>query len=121
MKRVIYIGCSLFFLGCMNVSGKTAHNQVSKITKFNTLSMNKVLDELGFPERCDTFLIQEIVGEFRIELLNTYPLTNPKNRKVKIKELHWKDGDYNITLWFHQIDGNWVVLDGRRWHKNVDF
>ena len=83
MKRVIYIGCSLFFIGCMSASGETAHNQVSRITKFNTLSMNKVIDELGFPERCDTFLIREAVGKFRIELLNTYPLTNPKNSKLR--------------------------------------
>ena len=61
------------------------------------------------------------VGEMRVGLLNTYPTTDPVNANVMIEESWWHDGDFWITLWFHQVDGSWVVLDSCRWHKDVQF
>jgi hypothetical protein len=43
------------------------------------------------------------------------------NANVMIEESSWNDGDYWITLWFHQVNGQWLVLDSCRWQKDVRF
>lgn len=65
--------------------------------------------------------MSEANSEFRIELRNTYPRSIPETLNVMIEELTWPDGDYSITLWLHLVDGQWVVLDSCRWHKDVRF
>ena len=60
-------------------------------------------------------------NEFRVPLQNMYPLTNPANHDVQIQELRWDDGNDWITLWLHEVNGQWIVLDSRRWDKNVVF
>ena len=81
----------------------------------------QVISKFGAPERDETFPMSDAVGEFRVELFNTYPPNKPANASVKIEEMWWKDGDYWITLWLHQKNGDWKVLDSCRWHKDVRF
>lgn len=88
---------------------------------FHGQSRSAVIQSLGKPVHDLTYPMSEAVVEFRIALQNTYPLSNPANRNVEIQELWWRDGDYWITLWFHQVDGEWVVLASCRWHKNIAF
>ncbi len=94
---------------------------MTNIERFHGSSMEDVLKELGKTDMCESFLMEEAIGEFRVELHNIYPLNNPENRTVRISELSWQDGDYMITLWFHNVNDTWVVLDSRRWHKDTDF
>jgi hypothetical protein len=119
MKVISYI---LFIvLISLSSSSLLADEMTSQMTNFHGLNISEVIEKLGIPERCETFLMKQVVGEFRVELLNTYPITKRENQNVPIKELHWKDGNYNITLWFHQVNGKWVVLNSRRWHKDIEF
>jgi hypothetical protein len=60
-------------------------------------------------------------GEFRIELQNMCPLSNPDNANVQIEELTWWRGDCRLTLWLHQVKERWIVIDSCRWHKDVSF
>jgi hypothetical protein len=59
------------------------------------------------------------ITELRIELLNTYPL--PASTRVDIIEQFWDHGGYHTTLWFHRLEGAWVVLDGLVYDAGVEF
>ncbi len=84
-------------------------------------TLEAVLRGAGTPYLDQQFKMSQAYGEMRVELLNVYPLSDPKNATVEIKELWWKDGDYFLTLWFHQFNGEWIVLDTLYWHKDVTF
>lgn|SRR5487761_513259 len=94
---------------------------VTSLPEYHRQSRAAVEAVLGAPTTTDAFPMSRAVGEFRVSLLNTYPTTDPANANVMIEESWWQDGDYWITLWFHQIDGSWVVLDSCWWHKDVVF
>jgi hypothetical protein len=117
IHKVLMLSLMLF----TSVNGATMNSQISKIPELQALSMDNVLQKYGKPEKNYSFKMKEPMHEFRVELLNFYPQDQPENRDVEIRELWWKDGDYNITVWFHQIQGQWQVLDTRRWHKDIDF
>ncbi len=104
-------------------SGCTSNSslQPNKLPTYQGQSRAKVVGKLGKPQSDVKFAMSEAVGEFRIELQNTYPLTNPANAGIQIEEMTWKDGDFWITLWLHQVNGQWLVLDSCRWHKSVRF
>ena len=93
----------------------------AKLTAYHGQSRAQVVTKLGQPQRDEKFPMSRAYGEFRIELQNTYPLSNPANAAVEIEEMTWQDGNYWITLWLHQVNGQWVVLDSCRWHKDVQF
>jgi len=77
--------------------------------------------ELGEPAKKDSFKLGERQDEFRIELQNTYPLTNPENRDVQVREWTWEEKDCNLTLWFHQVDEGWVVFETMKWNDGTEF
>ncbi|MGC9367338.1 MAG: hypothetical protein ACP5FK_09920 [bacterium] len=98
--------------------------QEELLTKIFTLhgkTREEVIEELGEPKYSESYTVGEARGEFRVELYNTYPLTDSGNLDVPIQELWWEDGDYYITLWLHQVNGEWVVLNSYRWHKDLEF
>jgi hypothetical protein len=120
--KLIYKIALVFLIICFTFScSLSGHYTVLKIPRLHGLHVEKVIEEFKTPSYSETYTMNEAVGEFRVELYNTYPLTDPKNHEVQIKELWWKDGNYNITVWFHQVNGKWVVLDTCRWHKDVQF
>ena len=80
----------------------------------------EVIERLGPADDWTTFTIGDVAGEFRIELLNFYPKT-PANANVAIKELRWKLTGRNLILWFHEIGGEWIVLDGFIWKEGTAF
>lgn len=84
-------------------------------------TMEQVVADLGQAYYRFSFNMGQPLEEMRIELYNIYPPGAPDNEKIEIKEMWWKDGDYFITLWFHQVDEEWKVVDGVRWHKDVCF
>lgn len=103
------------------VAGCGQREAVSKLPQFHGKSRAQVVSVLGEPAWGETFAMSEVFDELRCELQNTYPLSNPANANVKIEEMRWQEGDFWITLWLHQVDGRWVVLDSCRWHKDVQF
>ena len=113
-RLAIIFAVSLAVAGC-------APGAPTKLTSYHGQSRAQVVTELGQPQRDDKFPMSNAYGEFRIELQNTYPRSNPANANVEIEEMTWQDGNYWITLWLHQVNGQWVVLDSCRWHKDVRF
>ncbi len=99
------------------------HGPAEKVERFHGMTMDAVLAELGEAKNTYTFNIpsEGILDEFRIELHNTYPPDRPENASIAIKELHWEYLRYNLTVWFHQVGDEWVVLDTCRWHKDIRF
>ncbi len=68
-----------------------------------------------------SFKMSAPMDEMRAPLLNKYPPGTPGRETIRIREIHWKDGEYSITVWFHRIDDRWVVLDACRWHTSIRF
>ena len=86
------------------------------------MTLDAVVTKLGPPRERDRFTIADVSDEFRIELLRTYPKTNPNNLAVVIQELWWDFGDAEIlTIWFHQVGGRWVAVDQRQWSAGTQF
>ncbi len=80
------------------------------------LGQQQIIKNLGQPDLKETFKMKDMgPSEFRVELLNTYPLKNPKNLNVEIQEWTWKKGEKQRTVWFHQVKGTWKAL---HWHDS---
>jgi hypothetical protein len=94
---------------------------VTSLPQFLRKSRLEVESESGQPARTDRYPMSMAAGVMRQPLLKTYPPSDPANANVIIEESWWKDGDYWITLWFHQVGGRWVVLDTCRWRKDMQF
>ena len=109
----------LFTLNTSCIS--TSEISVSKIEKLHGLIENEVLNILGNPIHKEQYKVKNAIGEFRKNVFKVYPLSKPENKNVEIKELRWKDGDYFITVWFHNVKDKWVVMDTCKWHKSVQF
>lgn len=105
----------------LKIENRKNQELVTKVHDLHDKTMEEVIEELGEPKYSESYTVGEASGEFRVELYNTYPLSDSNNLKVPIQELWWEDGDYNLTLWFHQVKGVWVVLNSCRWHKDVEF
>jgi hypothetical protein len=120
MKRISILP----ILSCIAVAcgavGCTISDPVA-IARLHGLTEEAVIEELGQPVSSKQYTMGEAIGEFRIALQNTYPLSHPRNAQIEIKELWWNDGNYINTVWLHVIKGKWVVLDTLRWHKEVEF
>lgn len=67
----------------------------------------------------EEFRLADGVNEFRIELLNLYPL--PANGDLLIRELEWMDGDCRLTVWFIQDGDEWIARHGLIWPVNAEF
>jgi hypothetical protein len=64
----------------------------------------------------------EFIGEYNIGLNETYPITNQYFKNVLIKEMFWRvRDDLNLTCWFHQQDGQWIVISYIFWPPEAIF
>jgi len=82
-------------------------------------SADEVLSLFGPPVVDNVFGIGEAgIGE-REELLGYYPREFRENRYVRFREMIWHLPDEGVLwLFFHQVDGTWVVLHSYRRPKN---
>ena len=95
---------------CQNVSAETKQTQ------------DVVMIELGQATTETEFEMTESLREFRIELLNILPQSDPKNKGVLIKEMTWTGlDDGNKTIWFQKIDGEWKAIHEMTWHPDTEF
>jgi hypothetical protein len=93
----------------------------TRISLMVSKSLGQVCKELGPADIDQIIRLQEVRDELRCELLNFYPLRYLGNRCVRIRELWWKHNEYTTTIWFHQVDGEWVVLDTCRRKNDTDY
>ncbi len=121
MKKIILITIISLLFTVITSCVSTGEVSVSKIEKLHGLTENEVTNILGNPIHQEQYKVKNAIGEFRKNVFKFYPLSKPENQNVEIKELRWKDGDYFISMWFHLIKGEWVVMDTCRWHESVQF
>lgn len=93
---------------------------MTEISELKGLMMDDLANRLRAWTRSEEFAMEQAVGELRIELQNTYPLSDPDNRSVRIKELWWNGDDSSLILWLHQVHDEWIVFDGARWQDDTD-
>lgn len=84
-------------------------------------TLEAVTRDLGQP----TFSRQMTVAEswdlpFRGNFVGkAYSPADADQAKVQVRELSWKRRRTYVTVWFHQVDGRWVGIDGVEWHKRM--
>ncbi len=92
-----------------------------KIAALHGDHQDRVLAEIGKPNWTSEYPVDDAAGEFRIELRNTYPFRDPRNRDVRILEWQWDYPEFSFAVWFHRVDGRWIVLNTCRWSKGTKF
>jgi hypothetical protein len=98
------------------------HSPVEKLPWSHGQPLAEVVAELGQPHRQLEYAMAESPdGEFRIELYNTYPPNDPVAQKARIRELQWHRTGYDVAVWLHRVNGEWVVLDTCRWQAGIQF
>ena len=93
----------------------------TKITDLHGQTDNEVFDRLGAPDHEYAFTMDEPLGEFQVELYNTYPPGSPDNKNVQIRECTWQHAHHRVTVWFHKPHNEWVALDSCRYGNDVVF
>ena len=56
-----------------------------------------------------------------IELHNTYDPNDIQINNIEIREYVWNENGYMISLFLHNIEGQWVVLDSIRYKDGAQF
>jgi hypothetical protein len=97
------------------------HAWVEKLHHLHGQTPETVVAELGEPNTRHEFAMADCCDEFRIELFNVYPPTDPRTAQVRIKEFQWHHRRYHIAVWFHQVNGEWVAVDTCRWKEGIAF
>lgn len=110
----ITLGCHWYF--------DLGHDSVEFVKRYQGLSLECMTAELGEDRKTEfNYKMRDVGDVFRKPLLNFYPVGIAENQEVAIKEITWRYRRYNITAWFHQVEGRWVVLDNCRWQHGVQF
>lgn len=77
------------------------------------------LAALGKPTREERFALGKGMNEFRIELLNIYPMAT--NAALPVMERTWSRKGCNLTIWFVEKRGVWTSVRASRWPDGVQF
>ena len=98
------------------------HDYVEKVPELNGLTMGAVEARLGPAPKGGEMKIKDCATSRALRfLLVYYPITEPGNADVTIRALQWEFHACFLTVWFHQVNGEWGVLGTCRWHKDVQF
>ena len=84
------------------------------------LAESVLIGEFGEPTRESEFTMSECCDEFDIELRNTYP-EHAGHDDVVIRRRDWDYDGYTLTVWLHEVDGAWKVLETSRYRDDVEF
>jgi hypothetical protein len=93
---------------------------VDELHRLEGTSEADVLAEFGAPTSKREFRMADCCHEFEIELYNTYP-PDKGHDDVVIREWAWDYDGYALTVWLHEVDGNWKVLETSRYNDDVEF
>jgi len=97
------------------------HAPVEKVFALHGQTEITVLNKLGDPAHEYTFTMDQPLGEFQIELYNTYPPDSPNNPNVRIRECTWNYSRHRLTVWFHKQNESWIALDTCRYRNGIVF
>ena len=104
----------------LTVTGCT-HDPVETIKKYNGNTEQEMISILGKPDFTETIPLSECRDEMRFPIQEYFPVGQRNQPDIFVKELWWKDGNYNLTSWFKSTNDTWVVLESLRWQKDVLF
>ena len=93
------------------------HGPVEVVLSLHGKTDGAIFDQLGEPDIDYEFTMDQIVCGFRRKLLNSYP----PNSKIVIRECTWKYSRYQLTVWFHKLDSDWIALNSCRYQNGVVF
>ena len=124
MKRIVWL---LFLCALVTAAAVLLWPRAPELTA--TLSQHRgrtfeqVRTALGPPLRTESFGLSQALDEMRAGLPSKVYIaaSRPGDQSIVIKEAVWRDGDYYLTIWFQDVDGTWIAIDGVRWHKDVLF
>src|SRR5438874_10344046 len=71
---VVLVACILATCWYLDIG----HDSAEKLPQFHGKTIEQVVAELGVADRTNEFTIEEVEGEFRIELLNHYSPDSPE-------------------------------------------
>ena len=99
------------------------HRSVEEMTHLHGEDETTVVAALGQPTKTHTWTLEagKTLPEKYIEVHNTYHPDNPAADGVQIKELTWDRIGYTISLFLHQVNGEWIVLESVRYKDGVQF
>ncbi len=93
---------------------------VDELPRLHGQTESALRAEFGEPSSKREFAMADCCTEFEIELYNTYP-PDSGHERVMIRDWTWKYEGYALTVWLHQRDGKWQVLDTSRYSDDVEF
>ncbi len=92
----------------------------SRDPALNGLSLAVVKRDLGNSGDEEIFALSEnTITEFRIEILNQYPL--PQEQGRLIREIRWTESYCNTAVWFVQDRKTWTSFDNLTWNDDTEF
>jgi len=103
------------------VEERVSNEREGDVSAVHGMTESDVVGSLGQPDDSRDFTMAECCHEFEIELYNTYPPVDGTHDDVEIHERHWKFDDHILTVWFHEVEGEWTALDAHLWHKDTEF
>jgi hypothetical protein len=113
-----YVGYLYFFDSC---TYRTCCGFVRPAYQGRTVE--SIFDELQKPAEDVEFSLGDGCSriEFRIELHNFYPKSDPSSANIRIRECVWHYAAHHLAVWFHLVNGKWVVLDTCEWPNDIEF
>jgi hypothetical protein len=92
------------------------------IKDLRTLTLNQSIKKFGTPIQEDSFVLNESLSEFRIELYNIFTREEASSESIRIKESTWeKDSKHHITVWYKRKNNDWVPVHVLQWAKETEF
>ncbi|MCV8889726.1 hypothetical protein ODW16_11675 [Escherichia coli] len=123
---IIVILLSISYITTVNVFKPSAVAQSTKYYEENDIHDGSndlfFMKKYGPPAHEFVRPRYKFVGEYYIDLNQTYRITDPEFQDVPIKEMFWNlQGDLNLTCWFHYKDGQWRVITYIFWPPGARF
>lgn len=113
--RMILILCLLTLVSC---ASKVMDNGRLKIPPY---SIEETKKEFGNPISSDTLNIKKesSLHEYQSGL---YKFLNQDIDSTIFIENHYKaESNYQLVIWFKQVNSKWTVIDALKWHKSINF
>lgn len=94
---------------------------IDHLKELDGLTGEKLEETLGTAGKKDSFLRGERQEEFHVLLENTYPLKKEGNAEVPLREWTWTEGKCKLTVWLHQVNGQWTAFENSRYSATAQF
>ena len=94
-------------------------SKVSDWPEKQGLSETDINEQFGEPSETEQFILGDGVPEFRVGLLDDFPMEG--NEERVFREKIWKSHGCNVAIWFTQVDGELYSVDSLTWPDGLEF